>query len=264
MIKKKSEINERNENLLLEWKELSKKQAIAYAVLQYRKSQELINQKFEKEEQSIICGIKSINKKVIEHINKYEEIKKELEEIKKRYIQNLADLAEFYDTQIVGSYIKILEEELKQKERYEKIYFLKQEETKAKKKVDNSDDEVREEICLIEDEINKGEAKVRRNRTLNKKKIQEKEVAILEAMEKSGTMVKKPDISGPKIFDKASKFFWGKINPTKIIKNNLLKDINMRLDEFDNQKDCIVIKSINQKYKKENIFATIEKITNEE
>ena len=83
MIKKKSEINERIENLLLEWEELSKKQAIAYAVLQYRNSQELINQKFEKEEQSIICGIKSINKKVIEHINKYEEIKKELEEIKK-------------------------------------------------------------------------------------------------------------------------------------------------------------------------------------
>ena len=71
MIKKKSEINERIENLLLEWEELSKKQAIAYAVLQYRNSQELINQKFEKEEQSIICGIKSINKKVIEHINKY-------------------------------------------------------------------------------------------------------------------------------------------------------------------------------------------------
>lgn len=253
--------NKKIEELTSAWEKLLKDQAIISAAIQYKKSQETINQKIENENAAISYGIKIINKKVIENMNKYTEVENEFTSLIEQYKNNLYGLCQYHDTQIVMGYIKIFEEELKQCRMYKEIFYLQEEENSAKKKLDNSDDEIREKICNIEDEISKSELKVRRIRPTLRKKILTKEQELISAMESEEKEIQKETIKGPRIFNKATKFFLGKINPTKLIQKNVFNGLKNRIDKFNETENTV--KKANEKYKEENILETINKIAEE-
>lgn len=253
--------NKKIEELTSAWEKLLKDQAIISAAIQYKKSQETINQKIENENAAISYGIKIINKKVIENMNNYTEVENEFTSLIEQYKNNLYGLCQYHDTQIVMGYIKIFEEELKQCRMYKEIFYLQEEENSAKKKLDNSDDEIREKICNIEDEISKSELKVRRIRPTLRKKILTKEQELISAMESEEKEIQKETIKGPRIFNKATKFFLGKINPTKLIQKNVFNGLKNRIDKFNETKNTV--KKANEKYKEENILETINKIAEE-
>ena len=129
--------NQKLANLSKQFEKLAKDQAIISAAIQYKKSQEIIDQKLKNENAAISYGIKRINKKVIENLNKYEEVEKEYQEIIEKYKSDLEELAKYHDTQIALGYAKILEEELKQKDIYIQLYHARKEEIiyKAKQKL---------------------------------------------------------------------------------------------------------------------------------
>lgn len=257
----KKEINndEKIRELLAKWKQLSKISIIILSAIQYKKSQEGIAQKVENESNAISYGIGNINRKVLENLNKYTEIEKEFKELIEQYEGNLTELAESFDCSIVSGYTKILQEEVKQIEMYEKIYGLIKDENKAKTKVDNSDDDIREEICNIEDEISKSELKVRRLKPTVRKKIEEKATTLNKTMEKKEQQLQR-DVKGPKIFKKATKFFLGKINPHKMIEKNVFSNLKSRINEYESEEKNNV-KKVNAKYQEKNIIETINKIT---
>ena len=81
--------NQKLANLSKQFEKLAKDQAIISAAIQYKKSQEIIDQKLKNENAAISYGIKRINKKVIENLNKYEEVEKEYQEIIEKYKSDL-------------------------------------------------------------------------------------------------------------------------------------------------------------------------------
>lgn len=256
----KKEINndKKVKELLEKWKELSKISIILLSAIQYKKSQEGIAQKVENESNAISYGIGNINRKVLENLKKYSDIEKEFTELMERYEGNLTELAESFDCSIVSDYTKILEEELKQIEMYGKIYALIKDETKAKIKADNSDDDIREEICNIEDEISKSEIRVRRLKPNVRKKVEDKATTLNKTMEKKEQQLQR-DVKGPRIFNKATKFFLGKINPYKMIEKNVFSNLKNRINEYEAEEKNN-IKKIDERYQENNIIETINKI----
>lgn len=244
------------------WKELSYDYAIISAAIQYKKSKELITQKISNENVAITYAINAINKKVLENPEKYTDIENEFKEIMNKYENNLTELANYHDSTIVQGYTKVLEEENKQVKMYTKIYELIKEENDAKRKVDNSDDEIREEICNIEDEISKSELKVRRLKPTIRKKIEEKEKNISSAMETVQQEIQR-EVKGPKVFTKATKFFLGRIKPYKMIEKNVFSNVRNRIEKYEKEKK-VTSKKINNKYIKKNIVATINEISKED
>lgn len=240
------------------WKELSYNHTIISAAIQYKKSQEMISKKMDNENLAITYGINTINKKVLENPQKYTDVENEFKEIMNRYKRNLTELSNYHDSIIVQGYIKILEEEKNQLEMYTKIYNLIKDENDAKRKVDNSDDDIREEICNVEDELSKSELKLRRLKPTIKKKIEEKESSIINAMESSHQEIQR-EVKGPKVFTKATKFFFGKFSPYKMIEKNVFSNVKNRIEKYEKE-NKINPKKINSKYLEEEIIETIKQV----
>lgn len=249
--------NQKLESLSKQFEKLAKDQAIISAAIQYKKSQEIIEQKLKSENAAISYGIKRINKKVIENLNKYEEIEKEYQEIIEKYKSDLVELARYHDTQIAMGYAKILEEELKQKDVYIQLYHARKEEITAKRKADNSDDEISENIYDMEEEISKSDLRIRRIRPTIRKKISQKKKELTTALESKEKEIQKGNIKGPKIFDKATRFFLGKLNPTKQIQKNVFDSLKNRIETYEESK---TERKIKEEYTEENIAKTLEKI----
>ena len=111
---KKTNNDNKIEMLEKNWLDLSYQSAIISSAIQYKKSQEAIAHKAENEENSLIYGINSINKKVLENKKKYSNIDEEYNVIMNHYNKNLEELADYHDSLIVHGYSKKLEEEKKQ------------------------------------------------------------------------------------------------------------------------------------------------------
>ena len=263
MNSEKNNENNRIDELLDVWKKHCINQAIISIAILYKKSQEIISQKEEKEISSISYGIKMINKKVIENFEKYHEIENEYNELFSTYRKCLIELSQYHDTQIASYYLKILEEEIKQYKWFNEIYKLMQEELIAKEKADNSDDEIREKICDIEDEIGKSELKIRRLRPTIRKKIQDKSDELYKAIESEAQELRKEPIKGPRIINKATKFFMGRLSPYKTIKKNVFNNLRNRIETFENSENKKTVKKANEKYLEDNIIDLITQITNE-
>ena len=214
----------------------------------------------EEQLQSVFCETMSNETlpRLFENIDKYTEVEKEYQEIMKKYENDLTELAQYHDSQIVMGYIKILEEELKQKKILAKLFYAKQEENLARERVDNSDDQISEKIYDMEEEIAKSEQKIRRTKTTIKKRILQKEDELTSLFETREKGIQKESIKGPKIFNKATRFFLGKLNPTKQIQRNVFNNLKKRIDEYEKNKIEIKIKD---EYAEENIAKTLEKIT---
>lgn len=253
--------NQKLESLSKQFEKLAKDQAIISAAIQYKKSQEIIDQKLKNENATISYGIKRINKKVIENLNKYEEVEKEYQEIIEKYKSDLIELAKYHDTQIAMGYAKILEEELKQKDIYIQLYQARKEELTAKSRGDNSDDEISEKIYNMEEEISKSDLRIRRIRPTIRKKISQKQQELTTVLETKEKGIQKENIRGPKIFDKATRFFLGKLNPTKQIQRNVFESLKNRIETYEKGK---TVKKIKEEYTEENIAKTLEKITTNE
>lgn len=260
----KKEKNNDNKIEMLEknWLDLSYQSAIISSAIQYKKSQEAIAHKAENEENSMKFGINSINKKVLENKKKYASIDEEYNQIMNHYNENLEELASYHDSMIVHGYSKILAEEKKQMDMYKHIYYLLKEEKEAKKKLDNSDDEIREEICNLEDKISDSEVKVRRLRPTVRKKIFEKEELIGKAMEAKEQEIQIKTVKGPRVFANAKKIFLGKISPQKMIEKNVFSKVKLRINEYD-ENDKKKVRRANEKYIPENIIETLKDITKE-
>lgn len=256
---KKKEIieNEKLNNLSKQFEKLVQNQAVISAAIQYKKSQEIINEKMKNENAAISYGIKRINKKVMENMNKYTEIDKEYQEIIKKYQLYLDEVAEYYDSQIAMGYAKILEEELKQKDIYIQLYYEKKNEILAKQKADNSDDQISETIYNMEEELSKSDLKIRRIRPTIRKKIALKEEELALVMESKDKFIQKENIKGPKIFDKATRYFLGKLNPTKQIQKNVFNNLKSRIEIYEKNR---IERKIKNEYKEENIVKTLNQI----
>ena len=261
MNNKEIDLNKKIEDLSNTWEKLCVNQAIISIAIQYKKSQEIVEQKEENENISLSYGIKLINKKVLENLNKYHEVAEELNELLTRYKDNLLDLSEYYDNHIVANYVKILEEELKQCKMYKEIYYLQEDAKIASEKADNSDDEIREKIYNIEDEINKSETRVRKLKPTIKKRIQAKEEVVVKAIESEEQEIRKESIRGPRIINKATRFFMGRINPYKAIHKNVFSNLKNRIEKYENSEEKKATSRINDKYTEEKIIQTINKIT---
>lgn len=157
--------------LLDETRKTLKDQTKALSAMQYNKSREIILEKISNENAAITYGISLINKKVVENLEKYAEVEKELKELMEKYEKYLTELAQYHDTQIAAEYIKLYEEELRRLSIQSKIYNLVQDEKKAKQKADNSDDEIREKICDLEDQLEKIDVKIKRIKPIIKRKL---------------------------------------------------------------------------------------------
>lgn len=259
-------IKKNNENKFIDLRNNIKKilqdKVKVSSAMQYNKSREIILRKISNENIAITYGISLINKKVIENLEKYSEVEKELKELMEKYEKYLIELAMYHDNQIISEYIKLYEEELKQLEVQTQIYNLIQEEKKAKERVDNSDDEIREKICDLEDELEKIDLKIKRIRPLIKKKISDKEEELDKAIESKETNLQKNTIKGPRIFSKATRFFLGKIRPFKLIEKNVFTNLKNRLEIYENEERQV--RKINEQYLEENIIETIEKVVIED
>lgn len=261
---KEIKVNNKIEELSSAWEKLCINQAIISVAIQYKKSQEIINQKEENESTSLSYGIKLVNKKVFENLDKYQEIEQELKNLLDSYKSDLIEISEYHDTQIAAGFVKVLEEEIKQCRMYKEIYYLQQEEISAIEKADNSDDEIREKICNIEDELNKSELKIRRLKPTLRKRAKEKEEELFRALEAEEQEIRKDPIKGPRIFNKATRFFMGKINPYKTIQKNVFNNLKNRIDKYENSEERKNVKKANAKYKEASIIKTINEITKEE
>lgn len=250
--------DEQFQELVAKWKELTRNSAIISVAMQKKKSEEIIAGKLENEKNAITYGINSINKKILENIKKYTEVEQEFTDIMTQYEKNLIDLATYHDCLINVGYTKIVTEEIKQMEMNSKIYELTKIEKKAKTKADNSDDEIREQICDIEDEISKSELKIRRLKPTIKKKVEEKDYYLNAAMETKENQIQR-NIKGPKVFSKATKFFLGKLKPYKMIEKDIFSKIKIRLEQFEREEKVKIRKS-NEKYKEEHIIDTIDEL----
>ena len=208
----------------------------------------------------MIYGINDINSKVLENKKKFEDIEESKNEILGKYKDALSDIGTNYDNIITMGYIKLLEEDLVQLEKYREIYKLKGKEIKAKAKLDNSDDEVAEVIYEKEDEISKSEAKARRLKTTVNAKIKEKQKELMDAMESEEKEIQ-TKIKGPRFLKGAKKFFFGKINPRKMIENNVFSEIRQRIEKFDEEELKKLKRS--KKYNEENLIESVEMLIEE-
>ena len=224
------------DDLLDKWKELSYSAALISAAIEYSKSKESIAKKVENENVAITYGINSINKKVLENPQKYNNVENEFKELMERFEDNLVKLTNYHDSNIVQGYIKIVEEEKKQMEMYKQIYQL------------------------LKEELAKSELKVRRLKPTIKKKGEEKEKSVGVAMETEAQELQR-DIKGPRAFSKATKFFFGKINPYKMIQKNVFSNVQSRIEKYEQEKN---VKRINEKYLSDNLIKTINEAINNE
>ena len=69
------------------------------------------------------------------------------------------------------------------------------------------------------------------------------------------------DIKGPRAFSKATKFFFGKINPYKMIQKNVFSNVQSRIEKYEQEKN---VKRINEKYLSDNLIKTINEAINNE
>ena len=259
----KIEVNEKQkiEELSSAWEKLCRDQAIISAAVQYKKSQEIINEKTENESSSLSYGIMLVNKKVLDNLEKYKDVENEMNTLLENYKKNLIECSEYHDTHIAMGYVKVLVEEIKQCRLYKQIYYLQEDEKIAIEKVDNSDDIIREKICNIEDEISSSELKIRRLKPSIRKKILDKENEMFKVMESEHQEIQKDTIKGPRIFNRATRFFLGKINPYKMIQKNVFNNLKNRIELYENSEERNTIKKANEKYKEESIIKTIDEIT---
>ena len=247
-------------NLIQDALLLSKLNAIVSSAYQYKNTENIINNKTSSIENVIIYGINNINSQVLTNKKKFEDIEETKNELLSKYRDSLKELGTNYDNIITMGYIKLLEEDLVQLEKYREIYNLKRKEIKAKAKLDNSDDEIAEVIYEKEDEISKSEAKARRLKTTVNAKIKEKKQELDNAMESEEKEVQ-TKIKGPQIFKGAKKFFFGKINPRKMIENNVFSDIRERINNFSEEKLKELKRS--RKYNEENLIESVENLIEE-
>lgn len=240
--------------------QLSKLSAIISSAYQYKNTQNIIDNKTSNTENVIIYGINNINPKVLTNKKKFEDVNEKKNELLVNYKDSLEALGTNYDNILTMEYIKLLEEELEQIEKCVEIYNLKEKEAIARGKADNSDDEIAEEIYQKEDELSKSEAKSRRLKTTINAKIKEKQNSLTNAMESEEKEIQ-TKIKGPQIFKGAKKFFFGKINPRKMIENNVFSEIRERIEIFNTEKIASLKKS--KKYNEENLIVSIEEIMEE-
>ena len=203
-------------NVLNSLIKLSKLSAIVSSAYQYKSTENLIIDKTSKEENVIIFGIENINTKVLTNPLKYENIINRKDELLLEYKDVLDTVGTNYDNQLTLAYVRQYEEDLEQLEKLVDIYMLRKKENEAKRKVDNSDDEIAEEIYDIEDELGKSEAKSRRGKTSINAKIKEKNKVLMEAMESEEKEIH-TKIKRPTFLLGAKKFFFGRFNPKKLI-----------------------------------------------
>lgn len=234
---------------------LSKVSAIISSAYQYKITENTVESKTSNEENVIIYGINDINPKVMNNKKKFETINQSKNDLLENYKTSLEKLGKNYDNIITMGYIKLLDEELEQLEKYIDIYNLKKQENKAKEKLDNSDDQIAEEIYKIEDELEKSESRTRRIKTTINAKIKEKKELLMNAMESSEKQMQTA-IKGTHIFKGAKKFFIGKLNPQKAIEKNVFSTIRERIEKFNNE-DLVTMKK-STKYTKANLIASVD------
>lgn len=256
---KKNKDNDFN-NLMKEALLLSKLNAIVSSAYQYKNTENIVSNKTSNVENVIIYGINDINSKVLENKKKFEDIEENKNDLLNKYKDALNDIGTNFDNIITMGYVKLLEEDLVQLEKYNEIYKLKGKEIKARAKLDNSDDEIAEIIYEKEDEISKSEAKARRLKTTINAKIKEKQKELNEAMETEEKEIQ-TKIKGPQIFKGAKKFFFGRINPRKMIENNVFSDIRERINKFNEEKLKELKRS--KKYNENNLIESVEVIIEE-
>lgn len=256
----RKEKNKKFDKLVNEALLISKLSAIISSAYQYKNTQNIIESKTFNTENVIVYGINNINSKVLTNTKKFEDINNSKNELIEKYKLSLESLGTNYDNILTMEYIKLLEDELEQIEKSTEIYKLREEEISAKAKADNSDDEIAEEIYKKEDELAKSEAKSRRLKTTINAKIKEKHNSLINAMESEEKEIQ-TKIKGPQIFRGAKKFFFGKINPRKMIENNVFSDIRERIEKFNNEDLADLKKS--KKYNKENLIMSIDEILEE-
>lgn len=234
---------------------LSKVSAIISSAYQYKTTEDTIASKTSNEENVIIFGINDINPKVMNNKKKFEIINQSKNDLLENYKDSLEKLGKNYDNIITMGYIKLLDEELEQIEKYTDIYKLRKKENRAKAKLDNSDDEIAEEIYKIEDELSKSESRARRIKTTINAKIKEKQNLLINAMESPEKQMQ-TTIKGTHIFKGAKKFFFGKLNPQKAIEKNVFSTIRERIEKFNNEDLAAMKKST--KYTKDNLIDSVD------
>lgn len=247
-------LNDKINKLMKKMLELLKVNSISLSALQIKNTESIIHEKLQNESNSIEYGINSINKNVLKNEKKYSNIFSDKENILEDYKALLYSASKYYDNAIFNEIIKILKEELQQLEQNKKLMILKDKESIAKEKADNSDDEIAEEIYSLEEDISKSETKVRRTKTLLNNKIKEKERALYLAIESKDKEIQR-EIKGPKVIKNATRFFMGKLNPAKMIEKNVFSGVKKRIEEFRVESEDIRTKKI--KYSEENIISTI-------
>ena len=106
--------------------------------------------------------------------------------------------------------------------------------------------------------MNKSELRLRRLKPTIKKKSEEKMRCIETAMETESQEIQR-DIKGPRAFSKATKFFFGKINPYKMIQKNVFSNVINRIEKFEQGKN---IKKTNENYLSDNLIKTLNDVIN--
>ena len=239
------------ESMINDMVSLSKLYAIISSVYQYKRTEEKIADKTSNQENVLIYGINEINSKVLKNQKKYESITNEKDNLLEEYKSLISKKASNMDGTILHGYMKLFDEELNQIEMFKEIYELKKEESLAKAKLDNSDDEIAEKIYEIEENLNRSESKIRRLRTTINAKIREKDAAVQNAMESKEKDLQK-EVKGPRIFKGARKFFLGKMNPKKMIEKDVFSGFRNRIEEY--KEDEISKVRQNGKYVESNLM----------
>ncbi len=251
---KKEHSDEKIDKLIKKLLDLLRVNVISVSAMQIKNTEVIISDKVTNEENSIDFSINSINKNVLKNKKRYSNIVEKKDELLNRYKELLINISKYYDNNIFSENIKILKEELLQLEQNKLLIKLKEDEAKAKEKLDNSDDEIAEKIYTLEEEINKSETKVRRTKTLLKNKIKDKENNLFSAIETKDKELQK-EIKGPRVIKNATRFFWGKLNPYKMIEKNVFNSLETRITDYEKEVEDILKKKI--KYTDENIIETI-------
>ena len=122
---KKNKDNDFN-NLMKEALLLSKLNAIVSSAYQYKNTENIVSNKTSNVENVIIYGINDINSKVLENKKKFEDIEENKNDLLNKYKDALNDIGTNFDNIITMGYVKLLEEDLVQLEKYNEIYKLKE------------------------------------------------------------------------------------------------------------------------------------------
>ena len=238
---------------------LSKLYAIVSSVYQFKRTEEKVEDKTSNEENVLIYGINEINSKVLTNTKKYESITGEKDSLLEEYKNLLSKKGGNYDGIILHGHMKLFDEELNQIKMFKEIYELKKEESLARSKADNSDDEIAEIIYDKEEEISKSESKIRRIKNTINAKIKEKDLSMQNAMESEEKSIQK-EVKGPRIFSGAKKFFLGRINPKKMIEKDVFSGFRNRIEEYK-ESEISKIRQ-NEKYTESNLLKLATDIEN--